>query len=367
MKKYQNHGCQSVQKQSFRGVKSVLGSAIVLLLLLVISCSDEEQIDQLKVTTIAGLNGPSTEFRGPQGIVRDVQGNLFVTDRYNHRIRKITPDGTVSTLAGSGVAGFADGTGTSSMFHFPSGIAIDKQGTLYVADHGNHRIRMITPDGEVSTYAGSGEKGFADGQDSFAKFNGPERIALDVRGNLYVTDFYNYRIRKITPQGIVSTFAGSGIRGNEDGSATEAQFTWLCGIAIDAQENIYVGDFSRIRKISPDGVVRSFSGAAGGGGEFADGNISNATFSNPAGFTIDCRGNIYVADYGNNRIRVITPEGIVSTLIKKYDRETGGDKIMYPMGITMDASNNIYITDFVKNIISKIESAQALEGCNGIP
>lgn len=367
MKKNQK-GFKQDQIQSFQALKSNLSFAIIMLLLLVSSCSvgDEEPTDLLKVTTIAG-GGAAPEFRAPQGIVKDAQGNLFVTDRGNHRIRKITPDGTVSTFAGSGTAGFSDDTGTSAMFKSPSGIAMDKQGILYVADEGNNRIRVITPDGVVSTFAGSGEKGFDDGPNSLAKFNGPAQIAFDNRGNLYVTDIYNLRIRKITPNGIVSTLAGNGTRGSENGSGTVAQFMRLGGgIVVDAEGYIFVGDFYCIRKISPDGMVSSFSAIAGGdGSNFADGDISTAKFSNAAGFAIDCRGNIYVTDYGNSRIRVITPKGIVSTLVRNYTNDSGGDKTMNPMGITLDASNNIYITDFVKNIISKIESTRALEGCNG--
>lgn len=349
------------QKPRVRALKLIFAYPLMAVLLLISSCGDQDQAEHLNIITIAGISG---EFRSPQGIARDVQGNLFVADRSNNWIRKIAQDGTVSTFAGSGTAGFADGAGTTAMFSRPSGLAIDALGNLYVGDEGNNRVRIIAPDGMVSTFAGTGEKGFADGPASLAKFNVPSQVALDKHGNVYVTDMSNYRIRKITPQGLVSTFAGSGIRGTENGSSTEAQFLWLCGIAVDEQGSVYVGDFYGIRKISPDGVVSSFSGI--GSGESVDGNISTAKFTNAAAFTIDCLGNIYVADYGNNRIRVITPEGTVGTLVKNYTTETGGDKVMYPMGITVDAYNNIYITDYVKDIVSKIESKQASPVCSDV-
>ncbi|MDR2208258.1 MAG: SMP-30/gluconolactonase/LRE family protein, partial [Azoarcus sp.] len=205
--------------------------------------------------------GSAARFNSPSDITIGAAGNLYVADTKNDRIRKITPTGEVSTLAG-GEEGFADGIGSDAKFDSPSGIAIDAAGNLYVVDTGNDRIRKITPAGEVSTLAGS-EEGFADGVGSDARFYGPASIASDAAGNLYVAGSGNNRIRKITPAGEVSTFAG-GKEGFADGIGSTAKFSYPSGIASDAAGNLYVADIGneRIRKITPAGEVSTFAGFA---------------------------------------------------------------------------------------------------------
>jgi sugar lactone lactonase YvrE len=203
----------------------------------------------LDVSTFAGSgeigsadgDGTAAEFFGPHGIAIDATGNLYVADLGNHIIRKITPDGTVTTLAGSGISGFADGIGTAAQFSGPQGIALDAAGNIYVADQATQRIRKITPAGVVSTLAGSGVHvpfagvagGFADGDGATAKFYLPKGVAVDASGNVFVADNVNHRIRKVTPAGIVTTLAGSTL-GSADGPGTTAQFNRPSGIAIDS-------------------------------------------------------------------------------------------------------------------------------------
>jgi len=259
---------------------------------------------QGEVSTLAQSQAP----HGYNRIAVDAKGNLYVTDSTGHSIRKITPQGEISTLAGSGKEGFADGPGSQAQFAFPVGIAVDAKGFLYVADRRNHRIRTISPAGVVSTLAGSSTAGFADGPGSQAQFEWPLGIAADKAGNLYVAEANNHRIRTLSPAGVVSTLAGSGEAGFADGPGGEAKFAFPSDIAVDAKGNLYVADANnhRIRKITPQGLVSTLAGGGETGeeaGGFADGPGSEARFNRPSRIAIDSKGNLYVMDFGNNQIR----------------------------------------------------------------
>ena len=248
-------------------------------------------------------------------------GNLIsapaATDTGNATIRKITPDGTVSTLAGSAARGNQDGVGSAASFKAPTGIAVDSAGNLYVADAFNATIRKITSTGSVSTLAGTaGSRGDADGAGSVAQFNYPSGVAVDASGNIYVADTYNDTIRKIDPTGMVTTVAGSaGISGGTDGTGIYALFNQPCGVAVDALGNVGVADTGNatIRKIAPNGTVSTLAGMAGiaGLGTSAGGVV---LFNQPHGLVADGAGNVFVADTGNAAIRKIAPDGTVTTL-----------------------------------------------------
>ena len=182
----------------------------------------------------------------------DGSGNLYVADASNNRIRLITTNGTVSTFAGSGTAALIDGTGTAASFYYPYGIAIDAAGNLYVADERNNAIRKITSSGVVTTLAGSGSVGSADGTGAAASFSNPTGVAVDSAGNIYVTDVGNNEIRKITPAAVVTTVAGSAKSGFADGTGAAAEFEYPYGLSIDPKGNIYVSDQGneKIRKIT---------------------------------------------------------------------------------------------------------------------
>ncbi|MDR2209826.1 MAG: SMP-30/gluconolactonase/LRE family protein [Azoarcus sp.] len=317
------------------------------------------------VSTLADGTGSDARFHASNGIAIDKAGSLYVADTENHRIRKVSPTGEVSTLAG-GEKGESDGTGSDAQFNAPFGISIDKAGNLYVADTENHRIRKVSPMGEVSTLTGS-EKGYADGSGSAAKFERPTGIAIDASNNLYVADSGNNRIRKVTPTGEVSTLAGSGAipwqGGFADGPGNAAQFGWPTGIAIDASNNLYVADANnhRIRKIAPNGEVSTLAGSGATGskeGGFADGPGSAAQFKQPTDITIDKAGNLYVVDRGNSRIREITPNGEVSTLAGSglgcADGPGSVAQFYLPSAIAIDASGNLYVADNGKYRIRKI-------------
>jgi len=320
------------------------------------------------VSTVAGNGIPSYKegtgvaagFDRPLGVVAGKEGNLFVADGENQRIRKITAAEVVSTIAGDGTQGFANGAGLSARFDFPFSLVVDGAGNILVAEADNNQIRKITPDGVVSTFAGDTVGGFRDAAGTDARFLGPVGIAIDGDGNLYVSDDLNHRIRKITPAGVVSTLAGSGIGGYKDGSRTEAQFNSPTGIAVDRSGNVYVADRDNnmIRKITPDGMVSTLAGNKAGG--FKDGTGAAAQFIYPLGIAVDMTGNVYVADWGNHRIRKVSPAGAVTTLagdgrLSFADGEASNAHFNYPSGIALDPTGIIYVADQANNRIRRIE------------
>jgi sugar lactone lactonase YvrE len=262
-----------------------------------------------QVRTIAGDGVADTtsgslftaKFELPSFLCIDNNGNLYTLDVEDPRIRKVSSD-LVSVVAGSGINGYGEGDAATAEFGKEcSGIVMNEQGTIYVLDWKNRRLRKITPTGHVSSVAGNGHAGFVDGPANVAEFFNPNGLAIDKQGNLYVGDWN--RIRKISPTGEVSTFAGKDSTGFRDGPAAQALFTNVEDIVVDDQGNLFVSDENRIRKITPQGEVMTIAGSTGG---YVDGNGSVAKFLGPVGLGIDKQGNIYVADDHNNRIRKIT-------------------------------------------------------------
>ncbi len=312
-------------------------------------------VDHLGSTpvTLTVTGGAAALFQYPGSIAMDGAGNLYVADASSNTIKKITTAGVVSTLAGSaGQAGSQDGTGDSARFNQPSGVTSDAAGNLYVSDTGNALIRKVTPAGVVTTVAGSATaRGNADGAGSAATFGSPSGIAIDSAGNVYVADSFNATIRKITSAGVVSTLAGSaGNRGSVNGTGSAALFNYPNGVAVDAAGNVYVADTfnSTIRKITPAGVVTTLAGLAGVSGA-EDGTGLGAVFYQPYGLDVDASGNVYVADTGNNTIRRITPAGVVTTLagvpgIAGLANGTGSGLFNQPRSLVVD-SGNIYVAD----------------------
>lgn len=319
------------------------------------------------VSTVAG-NGSQglvntrpaiSEFFNPAGIVIDaVSGNIYIADENNNAIRRITPSGQVSTLAG-GAKGFADGNGSLAKFSAPTGITVDGSGNIYVADCNNHRIRLVTPDGVVTTLAGTSTRGFVDGADTVAEFNFPVAVAVDAIGNVYVADADNNRIRKISA-GQVSTLAGNGLAAFADGGPAVAEFRAPTGVAVDATGNVYVADQgnNRIREITAAGVVRTLAGSSNG---FLDATGAAARFNQPVGLVVDGSGTVYVTDQHNNRIRKITPAGVVTTLAGDgtpalLDGYLGlNAEFNLPFGIAISRSGSLYISDWQNNVIRLIQ------------
>jgi sugar lactone lactonase YvrE len=270
--------------------------------------------------TKSGLNGQgaAARFRWPMGIAVDASGTVYVADEEDNTIRKITSAGNVTTLAGSpGTKNeHADGLGPAAHFYHPVAVAVDASGTLYVTDADNNTIRKISPAGQVTTLAGvAGHKGHADGAPTAAQFNCPHGVAVAASGTVYVADTFNHTIRKIDPAGQVTTLAGvAGSKGSIDGTGAQARLSYPSGIAVDAAGTVYVVDNGAytIRKITAAGVVTTLAGLAHQKGS-TDGVGSAARFHAPNGLAVGPNGVLYVAEYINCVIRQITPRGEVST------------------------------------------------------
>ena len=321
----------------------------------------------ITVTTLAGsgtagyinATGTAASFNGLWSVGLDVSsGNVYAVDAANNVIRKITTAGVVTTLAGSGVAGFADGTGAAAQFNSPHELAVDNGGNIYLIDQNNHRIRKITPSGVVTTIAGSGVAGYLDGPVATAKFSYPSGVAVDASGNVYVADYQNNAIRKISG-GLVSTLAG-GTMGSADGTGNAASFNEPDDVAVDNAGNLFVTDWGnhKIRKVTAAGIVTTFAGNGGAG--FVNGTGTAASFNHPWGIAIDGSNNLYIGDQYNNAIRKITGAALVTTLAGSGAQGlVNGSGISAsfnkPLGVFVDAAGaNVYVADWQNNVIRKI-------------
>ncbi|MES2545311.1 MAG: T9SS type A sorting domain-containing protein [Bacteroidota bacterium] len=306
-------------------------------------------------------NGTAATFNLPTVVTIDNFENVFVIDRNNNIIRKITPAGDVTTFAGSGISGSDDGIGTAASFNYPSAGVFDSQNNLFVSDQSNHIIRKITPDGTVTTFAGTGNIGSDDGIGTAASFYFPDGMAIDSNDNLYVADFGNNKVRKIMPDGTVFTFAGTGMQGSADGTVNTAQFNGLTGVCVDSLGNVFIADYynNKIRKIDTMGNVSTFAGTGTAGS--TDGNGSMASFYYPTIVSVDNDNNLFVTDKENNKIRKITNDGIVTTFagdgtIGAADGDVATAQFNSPTGIAIDDMNTVFISDYGNNKIRKINT-----------
>lgn len=331
------------------------------------------------VSTYAGngtqgfINGDTaaSRYKTPFGICRDKNENLYIADAGNNCIRKITPAGIVTTLAGTGTAGYLDGPNASAQFNSPTGVCADDSGNVYVADFQNHRIRKISVLGMVTTIAGNGTIGYVDGNAGIAQFDYPRGICRNKKGHLFVGDSWNHRIRKIA-NGVVTTYAGGGsamgvssVGSHKDAKDTAARFYTPAGLAIDKTGNVYVADAynHRIRKIDTTGQVTTVagSGAIGvGNGGYANGAIATASLNTPTEAYVDSTGKIYIGDTFNNRVRMVS-SGSLSVIAGKGTAgyvnglDTSIAQFNYPRGVVCNAaSNKIYVVDYNNHSIRKI-------------
>jgi sugar lactone lactonase YvrE len=315
-------------------------------------------------------------FSAPRGVTAHPTGGVVVADGDNATVR-LVKSGMVTTIAGAAEqAGSADGTAGAARFWVPWGIAADAAGNLYVSDHANRTIRKLTTTGEVTTLAGTpGSAGDVDGMGAAARFGLPYGVAVDAAGNVYVTDENRNTIRKITPAGLVSTLAGTpGMRGSTDGTGAAASFAVPRGIAADGAGTVYVADSANhtIRRITPAGVVSTYAGLAGTAGA-TDGTGAAARFTSPYDVALDAAGNLYVADAGNHTIRKIAPGGVVTTLAGTPGVEGSADgtgsaaRFTSPVVLAADADGNVYVRDSLQPTVRKITAAGVVSTIAGTP
>jgi NHL repeat len=355
-------------------IKTTIGA--IATSIIIFSCSNSDDKRQptpplpgtiATVTTFAGsgigyydATGTDAQMKGPAGIASDADGNIYFSDFDDHKIRKISPAGAVTTLSGSTVG---NDDGVTTKYNKPYGITITNN-DVYVIDGANNFVKKITTtNGEASFFAGNGVAS-GDGIGSLlvgTKFNSPLNITTTNNGSIiYVTDSYNHKIKKI--ENNASTVLAGSTPGNSGGQGVNAKFAYPRGIVVDANGNVFVADSNNnmIKKITPTGLVTVFAGTGAEGS--TDGAALTAQFKTPYGLAIDSKGNIFVADTRNNAIRKITPAGIVSTIAGDKTAGTPGDingdgtiaRFFSPTGVCTDAVGNVYVADYGNHKIKKI-------------
>jgi sugar lactone lactonase YvrE len=335
------------------------------------------------ITTIAG-NG-SGGFSGDGGPAReaelslaqdtavDAAGNLYISDLGNYRVRKVDINGIITTIAGNGTLGYSgDGGPATSAELGPAGIALDAAGNLYLTSESNSRIRKVDINGIITTVAGNGTRGFSGdgGPATSAELSGPYGVALDSVGNLYFSDIFNYRIRKVDLNGIITTVAGNGTNGfsGDGGPATSARLTLPIGVELDAAGNLYFADRDnqRIRKVDIHGIITTIAGNGREGYSGDGGPATSAELGLPYGIALDAAGNLYIGDQGNQRIRKVDIHGIITTVAGNGIGGFSGDggpatsaMFVFPLGVTVDAAGNLYIGDQYNNRIRKVDVSKS--------
>ena len=319
------------------------------------------------VSTLAGSGaagdaegtGAEAVFSGPMGVATDAAGNIYLADTANNKIRKVSPDGVAGTFAGTGAAGSADGPGLLATFSAPRGLAADADGNVYVADTGANKLRKITPSGVVSTLAGSGAAGSADGTGTAATFSAPCGLSVGAGGIIYLCDRDANKIRAVSPAGVVTTVAGSGSPGSKDDMGIAATFKSPEGIAATQSGYLYIADTgnNKIRIVNPVGLVAALAGSGTAG--FAEGTGTAASFSAPRGVALDAQGNLCVADAGNNRVRLVTAAGAVSTVVGTGAEGFGDGALAAaafhgPAALAVGLSGELYVADSLNHALRKV-------------
>jgi uncharacterized protein (TIGR03437 family) len=310
----------------------------------------------------------SAQLNTPLGVAVDSAGNIYIADAFNNVVRRVASNGIISIFAGTGTAGSSGdgGAATSAQLSGPQGVAVDATSNVYIADTGNNRVRKVGG-GTISTIAGSGTGGSGGdgGAATAAQLNAPFGVALDTAGNVYIADFSNNRVRKVAVNGTIATLAGSGVSGygGDGGNATSARLNGPQGVAVDAAGNVYIADTAnnRVRKVTTDGVISTLAGN-GVAGYDADGGQASATqVGNPTGVAADTFGNVYIAD-GSSRVRKVFTSGIIATIAGNGQRGYSGDggaagsaRLNGPSAVAVNAAGNVYVADTSNNAVRLLQ------------
>ncbi len=348
-----------------RALLSVLLVAVTLGLLTtavaLAAAGDISTVAGKEISAFGGDGGPATSasLSSPLKVAVDSSGNLFIADSSSHVIRKVDTSGNISTVAGTTAPTFGGdgGPATSAHLNFPSDVAVDFSGNLFIADRNNHRVRKVDTSGNISTVAGTGNSGFSGdgGPATSAQLQAPRGIVADSSGNLFIADSGNSRIRKVDTSGNVSTVAGTGTSDPR-------------GVAVDSSGNLFIADSgnSRIRKVDTSGNVSTVAGTATGGFSGDGGPATNAQLGGPWGVVVDSSGNLFIADTFNERIRKVDTSGNISTVAGTGTHEYGGDggpatsaQLSFPSGVAVDSSGNLFIADSSNHRIRKVEAVAA--------
>ena len=353
-----------------------------MLLFLVITQSVSAQV----ITTIAGNGtagytgdgGPATsaELHNPYGVAVDSSGDVYIADASSERIRNVSVAGIITTIAGNGSYGFNGDNipATAADLRYPYGVAT-RRGNIYIADFNNNRIRRVSASGIISTIAGNGTAGFNGdgGPATAAELHGPTGVAVDGSGNIYIVEFYNYRIRKVNTSGIISTIAGNGTNGygGDGGPATSAELHNPFGVAVGGG-NVYIADEvnNRIRKVCASGIISTIAGNGIYGYSGDGGPATSSKLSNPTGVAVDGSGNVYIADYNSQRIRKVNTSGIICTIAGNGTGGFSGDhgpatsaELHSPQGVAVGGDGSVYIADYGNQRVRKVSAPHN----NGIP
>jgi sugar lactone lactonase YvrE len=310
----------------------------------------------------------STSVFTPTGVAVDASGVVYIADFNGHRILR-KEKGVLTVFAGMGTEGFSGDGGPARLarLSFPSGVAVDSKGDVFIADTGNHRVRRVGPDGKITTIAGVGHFGFCGdgGLAVQASLNGPMGVAVDSKGDVFIADAGNHRVRCVRTSGLITTVAGIGCLGlvGDEGPATQAALGLPMGVAVDAQGVLYISDRfnQRIRRVGPDGVITTL---AGGGVSSGDGGpATQAGLRGPCGVAVDPAGNVYIADQHNERVRRVGVDGIITTIAGNGTFGLSGDgwsatqaSLNSPAGVAVGADGTIYIADRLNHRIRRVEA-----------